>query len=29
MIFIHVPSINKDFDFDKLTKAISEFIDNN
>ena len=29
MIFIHVPSINKDFDFDKLAKAISEFIDNN
>ena len=29
MIFIHVPSINQDFDFDKLAKAISEFIDNN
>ncbi len=29
MIFIHVPSINKNFDFDKLAKAISEFIDNN
>lgn len=29
MIFIHIPSINQDFDFDKLAKAISEFIDNN
>jgi len=28
MIFIHVPSINQDFDFDKLAKAISNFIDN-
>ena len=29
MIYIHIPSINQDFDFDKLAKAISEFIDNN
>ena len=29
MIFIHIPSINQDFDFDKLAKVISEFIYNN
>ena len=28
MIFIHVPSINQGFDFDKLAKVISGFIDN-
>lgn len=29
MIFIHVPSVNQEYDFNELVKAITEFIDNN
>ena len=28
MIFIHIPSINKGYDLDKLSKVMSNFIDN-
>ena len=28
MIFIHIPSIKQGYDFDKLARAISDFIDN-
>ena len=29
MIFIYVPSVNQEYDFNELVKAITEFIDNN